>query len=236
MQPYLASAPGRRLQERLTGTPALPAPEDTFAALRACPDPAAVRVVILGQDPYPTPGHAHGLAFSVRPSIVKLPPSLQNIYKELSADLGGAAPTNGCLQAWADQGVLLLNDILTVLPGARLAHAGLGWEELTAQILATALRIAPHVVVIAWGANAQKKLDHTAVFTAIRDRGHTVLTAPHPSPLSAHTGFFGSRPFSQTNAALTAHGLIPVQWIAGVSDEEPANESSSSTAGTKSVV
>jgi uracil-DNA glycosylase len=231
LRPYIASAAGTRLQDRLAAqalaSPVLPAAEDTFAALRACPDPAAVRVIILGQDPYPTAGHAHGLAFSVRTSVVKLPPSLVNIYKELSADLGVAAPTNGCLQSWADQGVLLMNDILTVIQGARLSHAGIGWEELTAQILTTVLQTAPHVVVIAWGANAQKKLEHTGVFKAIRDRGHTVLAAPHPSPLSAHTGFFGSRPFSQANAALTARGLAPIEWVAG---------SSSSTAGTKTVV
>jgi len=234
LRPYIDSAPGKRLQERLAAqalaAPILPAAEDTFAALRACPDPAAVRVVILGQDPYPTTGHAHGLAFSVRPSVLKLPPSLQNIYKELSADLGVAPPTTGSLQSWADQGVLLLNDILTVIQGARLSHAGIGWEELTAQILATVLRSAPHVVVIAWGANAQKKLEHTAVFTAIRDRDHTVLKAPHPSPLSAHTGFFGSRPFSQTNAALTAHSLTPIAWTGVVVS---ADESSSSMADKK---
>lgn len=217
VQPYVSSPAGRRLQERLVAhalqAPVLPAAEDTFAALRACPDPASVRVIILGQDPYPTAGQAHGLAFSVRPSVIKLPPSLVNIYKELAADLGVAAPTSGSLQSWASQGVLLLNDILTVIQGARLSHAGIGWEELTNQILAAVLTTAPHVVLIAWGANAQKKLDHTSVFTAIRDRGHTVLKAPHPSPLSAHNGFFGSRPFSQTNAALTAHGLSPIQWV-----------------------
>jgi ATP-dependent DNA helicase PIF1 len=233
LRPYIASPAGIRLQERLAAqalaAPILPAAEDTFAALRACPDPAAVRVIILGQDPYPTAGHAHGLAFSVRTSVVKLPPSLVNIYKELSADLGVAAPTNGCLQHWADQGVLLMNDILTVIQGARLSHAGIGWEDLTAQILATVLQVAPHVVVIAWGANAQKKLENTAVFKAIRDRGHTVLTAPHPSPLSAHTGFFGSRPFSQTNAALVERGLTSIEWTA-------AAGSSSSMAGMKSVV
>ena len=235
LRPYIASPAGIRLQERLAAqalaAPVLPTAEDTFAALRTCPDPAAVRVIILGQDPYPTAGHAHGLAFSVRTSIVKLPPSLVNIYKELSTDLGVAAPTNGCLLSWATQGVLLLNDILTVIQGARLSHSGIGWEEMTAQILATVLQTAPHVVVIAWGANAQKKLEHTAVFTAIRDRSHTVLTAPHPSPLSAHTGFFGSRPFSQANAALIARGLESINWTSVAASAE----SSSSTAGKKIV-
>lgn len=213
---YLATPTGIRLQERLadhtSSTPIQPAAEDTFAALRACPDPAAIRVVILGQDPYPTAGHAHGLAFSVRPSVLKLPPSLVNIFKEFSADLGVAAPTSGSLMGWAAQGVLLLNDVLTVLQGARLSHAGIGWEELTAKILTTVLESAPHVVIIAWGANAQKKLEHAKIHAALRAKGHTVLRAPHPSPLSAHTGFFGSRPFSQTNAALEARGLAPINW------------------------
>lgn len=214
---YMATPTGIRLQERLTAhtsaTPIQPAAEDIFAALRVCPDPAAVRVVILGQDPYPTAGHAHGLAFSVRPSVLKLPPSLVNIFKEMSADLGVAAPTSGSLIDWATQGVLLLNDILTVLQGARLSHAGIGWEELTAQILTMVLESAPHVVVIAWGANAQKKLEHAKVHAALRAKGHTVLRAPHPSPLSAHSGFFGSRPFSQSNAALEARGLAPIKWV-----------------------
>lgn len=214
VEPFLASPTGRRLAEQLTARAAVsqiaPAPEDVFAALRVCPDPAAVRVVILGQDPYPTAGNAHGLAFSVRPSVTKLPPSLQNIFKELATDLGPATATatSGCLSAWAAQGVLLLNDVLTVTVGAPLSHSGLGWEELTSQILATVLSTAPHVVVIAWGRQAQKKLPAAAAATA----KHTILRAPHPSPLSAHTGFFGSRPFSQTNAALIAHGQEPIHW------------------------
>ena len=183
-----------------------------FAALRACPDPAAVRVIILGQDPYPTAGNAHGLAFSVRPSVAKIPASLQNIYKELATDLGCAAPTTGCLQGWADQGVLLLNDVLTVSIGKPQSHTGQGWEGLTAAIIATVLQTAPHVVLLAWGRFAQKKLDHPTVKPHLAK--HTVLTAPHPSPLSAHTGFFGSRPFSQTNAALIAHGQAPIRWVA----------------------
>lgn len=210
MEPYLESPAGRRLaalvRERMGAGTVAPAGEDIFAALRACPDPAAVRVVILGQDPYHTAGLAHGLAFSVRPSVVKLPPSLVNIYKELAADLDVEAPSTGCLDAWAAQGVLLLNDVLTVTLGAPQSHAGLGWEELTQRLLGAVLTAAPHVVVIAWGRFAQKKLDRKLI------GGHTVLTAPHPSPLSAHTGFFGSRPFSQANAALVAHGQTPIQW------------------------
>jgi uracil-DNA glycosylase len=206
---FLASPAGIRLTEKVSATAAQIAPnsEDVFAALRACPDPAAIRVIILGQDPYPTAGHAHGLAFSVRPAVIKLPPSLQNIYKELVTDLGlDTPPPHGCLQAWADQGVLLLNDALTVTTGAPLSHSGFGWEELTAQILSTVLAAAPHVVIIAWGRFAQKKLEKLAI------ERHTILSAPHPSPLSAHTGFFGSRPFSQTNAALRAHGQSEIAW------------------------
>ena len=187
-----------------------PPAADVFAALRACPDPAAVRVIILGQDPYPTAGNAHGLAFSVRPSVAKIPASLQNIYKELVIDLNCTAPTTGCLQGWADQGVLLLNDVLTVTIGKPQSHSGQGWEALTAAVIATVLQASPHVVLLAWGRFAQKKLDHPAVKPHLAK--HTVLTAPHPSPLSAHTGFFGSRPFSQTNAALTAHGQTPIHW------------------------
>jgi len=207
---YLATPAGVRLSAqvatRMSAGPTAPAPADIFAALHACPDPAAVRVVIIGQDPYHTAGLAHGLSFSVRPAVAKLPPSLQNIYKELAADLACEPPTDGCLQRWADQGVLLLNDVLTVTLGAPQSHAGLGWEELTAQLLHTVLTAAPHVVVIAWGRPAQKKLDRAPL------TNHTVLRAPHPSPLSAHTGFFGSRPFSQANAALIAHGQVPIKW------------------------
>jgi uracil-DNA glycosylase len=211
VDPFLASPTGLHLAEQITAraatAPIAPPSEDVFAALRACPDPAAIRVIILGQDPYPTPGNAHGLAFSVRPSVTKLPPSLQNIYKELASDLGlSTPPASGCLQTWADQGVLLLNDALTVTTGAPLSHSGLGWEKLTAQILATVLEAAPHAVIIAWGRFAQKKLEPAGT------RRHTVLTAPHPSPLSAHTGFFGSRPFSQANVALKAHGQPEIHW------------------------
>jgi ATP-dependent DNA helicase PIF1 len=224
--PFLASPAGRRLQTTLTAraavAPIAPAAEDVFAALRACPDPASCRVIFLGQDPYPTAGHAHGLAFSVRPSVVKLPPSLTNIFKELQSDLSlPSPPSSGSLLPWTAQGVLLLNTVLTVTIGAARSHAGLGWEELTAQLLAAVLQAAPHVVIVAWGNDAQRRLDHPAV--ARHKSRHTILTAPHPSPLSAYTGFFGSRPFSQTNAALTAHGQTPIAWCA---------DSSSCTAGT----
>lgn len=216
VEPYLAGPKGTRLHEQITarcaaGATIAPAPEDVFAALRACPDPAAVRVVILGQDPYPTAGHAHGLAFSVRPTVAKLPPSLKNVYKELASDLSCSEPATGNLQSWADQGVLLLNDVLTVTHGAPLSHAGMGWEDLTTQLLAAVLEAAPHCVILAWGRQAQKKLESAAIRPLLRR--HTILSAPHPSPLSAHTGFFGSRPFSQTNAALKGHGQAEIKWI-----------------------
>ena len=187
-----------------------PSPADVFAALRACPDPSNIRVVILGQDPYPTIGNAHGLAFSIRPTNAKIPPSLQNIFKELTSDLGCSMPTSGNLQAWADQGVLLLNDLLTVTVGKPLSHSGLGWEELTTSLLATVLTAAPHVVVIAWGRPAQKKLSHKMIAPLLSK--HTVIEAPHPSPLSAHTGFFGSKPFSKANAALASKGQTEIRW------------------------
>lgn len=212
----LAKAP--RLEMELaarvaSGAAIQPAPHDVFAALRAVPDPSRVRVVFLGQDPYPTHGLPHGLAFSVRSSVARLPPSLVNIFKEVGTDLGVPPPTNGCLDRWASQGVLLLNDVLTVNVGAPESHAHIGWEEITAQILETVLRESGHVVVIAWGRNAQKKIDARGTAGLISTRGHTVLRSPHPSPLSAHRGFFGSRPFSQTNAALIAHCQAPIQWV-----------------------
>jgi uracil-DNA glycosylase len=215
VEPFLASPAGQRLHEQLTARLSYqtfaPAPDDVFASLRACPDPAAIKVIILGQDPYPTAGHAHGLAFSVRPSVAKLPPSLVNMYKELVVDLGlKEAPATGSLIGWATQGVLLLNTTLTVAVGTPMSHAGLGWEELTAQLLATVLAAAPHVVIVAWGKHAQDRFKVAAVRPFMGK--HTLLAAPHPSPLSAHTGFFGSRPYSQTNAALKAHGQTEILW------------------------
>ena len=187
-----------------------PPSADVFAALRACPDPSNIRVVILGQDPYPTIGNAHGLAFSIRPTNAKIPPSLQNIFKELTSDLGCSMQTSGNLQGWADQGVLLLNDLLTVTVGKPLSHSGIGWEEMTTSLLATVLTAAPHVVVIAWGRPAQKKLSHKMIAPLLSK--HTVIEAPHPSPLSAHTGFFGSKPFSKANAALASKGQTEIRW------------------------
>ena len=180
-----------------------PAPE-VFAALHLTPL-ATTRVVILGQDPYHGPGQAHGLCFSVRPGVA-VPPSLQNIHKELTADLGIPAPRHGNLEAWAGQGVLLLNTTLTVRAGQAASHQGKGWETFTDEVL-RAVNAKPHrVVFVLWGASARRKKSLIDL-----DR-HTVVESAHPSPLSAHNGFFGSRPFSATNAALEAAGLPPIDW------------------------
>lgn len=178
-----------------------PAPQ-RFAALQACA-PEDVRVVILGQDPYPTPGHAHGLAFSVAPEVQPLPRSLANIFKEMQDDLG-ACPANGDLRFWATQGVLLLNTALTVPAGEAGGHARLGWGRLTADVL-DALDGRPRAFLL-WGKPAQA---HAA---RLADPDHLILTSAHPSPLSARRGFFGSRPFSRVNAWLKARGETPINW------------------------
>ncbi|MFO0849250.1 MAG: uracil-DNA glycosylase [Gemmataceae bacterium] len=189
--------------ERAAGD-VFPAEPDVFAALRLTPL-TAVRVVILGQDPYPTPGHAHGLAFSVQPGV-KLPGSLRNIYKELQSDLGIPPAKHGHLTRWAEQGVLLLNSVLTVRSGAAASHANKGWERLTDAVLA-AVNALPHpVVFVLWGAYAQKKA------RLIDPDRHVLIASAHPSPLSARNGFFGSRPFSKVNEALTRLGQKPIDW------------------------
>ncbi|MEO0698425.1 MAG: uracil-DNA glycosylase [Pseudomonadota bacterium] len=169
----------------------------------------AVRVVILGQDPYHGAGQAHGLAFSVMDGV-KVPPSLVNIFKEREADLGLARPSHGNLTRWAEQGVLLLNNTLTVEAGQAGSHAGRGWDAITdACVAAVAERAAPCVFIL-WGSHAKKKAGRIKALGA--NPQHLVLTAPHPSPLSAHSGFFGSKPFSQTNAFLAQHDLAPIDW------------------------
>lgn len=169
----------------------------------------AVRVVILGQDPYHGPGQAHGLAFSV-PEGVRVPPSLVNIYKELESDLGVPRRPHGNLEHWARQGVLLLNNSLTVEAGKAGSHAGLGWDAVTdAAVAAVAARAEPSVFIL-WGSHARKKASRVP---ELADNGtHLVLTSPHPSPLSAHAGFFGSRPFSKANAFLEARDRGPIDW------------------------
>lgn len=164
-----------------------------------------VKAVIIGQDPYHGNQQAHGLSFSVR-SGIRIPPSLNNIYKELQTDLGISPPQHGCLTSWAKQGVLLLNTVLTVRAGQANAHRGKGWELLTDHII-RALNDRPQpVVFILWGNQAMAKS------SMIDDTRHAVITSPHPSPLSAYRGFFGSRPFSKTNQVLIALGQEPIDW------------------------
>ncbi len=181
-----------------------PPPKRIFAALEATPFDK-VRVVILGQDPYHGPGQAHGLCFSV-PDGVPKPPSLQNIFKEIRDDLGLPIPESGNLQHWADQGVLLLNVTLTVAAGQAGSHQGHGWEEFTDAVVKKLNAHREGLVFLLWGAYAQKKGAH------IDRNTHLVLQAPHPSPLSAHNGFFGCRHFSQTNAYLEAKKEQPIDW------------------------
>ena len=183
-----------------------PPTDEVFAAFELTP-PDRVRVLILGQDPYHGPGQAHGLSFSVRKGT-PLPPSLRNIYRELAEDLGQSAPDTGDLSDWARQGVLLLNATLTVRSGEAGSHQGRGWEEFTDGVLRHVATHRPACVFMLWGAWAQKKR-HLA-------GGCTVLSAAHPSPLSAYRGFFGSRPFSHCNEALRQAGEEPIDWL-GVS-------------------
>lgn len=181
-----------------------PPADDIFNAFHLTPLPD-VKVVILGQDPYHEPGQAHGLSFSVMPGV-EIPPSLVNIYQELHDDLGCKIPNNGCLTKWARQGVLLLNTVLTVRAHRAFSHKDIGWQEFTdAAIRVLAGQDRP-LVFILWGRPAQQKA------SMITNPRHLILKSPHPSPLSAYRGFFGSRPFSKTNAYLEANGLTPIDW------------------------
>ena len=175
-----------------------------FAAFDACPFDR-VKVVILGQDPYHEPNQAHGLCFSVN-DHVPFPPSLQNIFKEIASDLGIPVPKSGDLTRWARQGVLLLNATLTVEAHRAASHQGKGWETFTDAVIHKLAEEREHLVFILWGAYAQRKGEF------IDRNRHLVLQSPHPSPLSAHRGFFGNHHFSQTNAYLAAHGIEPIQW------------------------
>jgi len=212
LEPVLASPPLRALggwlrDEEAAGKAIYPPRGSRLAALELTPLDA-VRVVILGQDPYHGEGQAHGLAFSVQRGV-RVPPSLANIYKELHTDLGLAPPRHGHLEAWARQGVLLLNNALTVEAASPGSHQNRGWEALTdAAIAAVAARGEPCVFLL-WGSHAQKK---AARVPGLATGPHLVLKAPHPSPLSAYAGFFGSRPFSQANAFLEAQGRGAIDW------------------------
>jgi uracil-DNA glycosylase len=175
------------------------------AVLRAFARPLAeVRVLVVGQDPYPTPGHAMGLSFSVQPDVRPVPRSLANIFTELVADVGCAPPTSGDLTPWADRGVMLLNRVLTVRPGAPASHRGEGWEAVTDAAIAALVARGGPLVAVLWGRDAQS--------LAPALQGVPTVTSPHPSPLSARTGFFGSRPFSRVDELLAAQGAGPVDW------------------------
>lgn len=181
-----------------------PPAQDLFNAFALTPL-ADVKVVILGQDPYHGDGQAHGLAFSVRPGVA-IPPSLQNIFKELQDDCGCRVPNNGCLEQWARQGVLLLNTVLTVRAHQANSHRGIGWESFTDAVMRILNAQDRPMVFLLWGRPAQSKSQ------MLDNPRHLVLKAPHPSPLSAYQGFFGSRPFSRTNRFLKEAGLCPIDW------------------------
>jgi len=206
--PYMAALREFLVAEKAAGKRIFPASPDWFRALDLTPLDQ-VRVVILGQDPYHGEGQAHGLCFSVKPGT-RTPPSLVNIYKEMESDLGIPRARHGFLEHWAQQGVLLLNAVLTVQMSQAASHQGRGWERFTDAVIRLVNARPEPVVFMLWGSYAQKK----AAFVDSIDRGgrHLVLKAPHPSPLSAHTGFFGSRHFSQANAFLESVGQKPIDW------------------------
>ena len=202
--PYMAALKAFLVSERENGKRIFPKGSEWFHALDVTPLDK-VRVVILGQDPYHGEGQAHGLCFSVQRGV-KPPPSLVNIFKEMRSDLGLEPPSHGNLEAWAKQGVLLLNSVLTVEAGLAASHQGKGWERFTDAVIRLVNDLPRPVVFILWGAYAQKK-------AAFVDRSrHLVLTSAHPSPLSAHNGFFGSKPFSKANEFLVAQGEEPIDW------------------------
>ena len=202
-KPYWAELQAFVAEERARHQ-VFPPAEDVFAALHQTPY-AEVEVLILGQDPYHGPGQAHGLCFSVRPGVA-VPPSLRNILTELRDDLGIDPPGHGCLDAWTRQGVLLLNTSLTVRAHQAASHQRRGWETFTDEVIRAVDAKPERVVFILWGAAARKK---KALIDTSR---HVIVESAHPSPLSAHNGFFGSRPFSRTNDALVAAGRRPIDW------------------------
>lgn len=191
-------------QEAGAGEVILPTPRDIYAALRKTRFDD-VKVLLLGQDPYPTPGMAHGLSFSIPSHIRSFPRSLKNIYKELQDDLGCRIPNNGCLEPWARQGVLLLNTVLTVRAHSANSHRGRGWESITDRIIEVVNEKPVRVVYVLWGGEAKKKRG------LITNPQHVVITCAHPSPLSVRK-FFGSRCFSQVNQALMEAGIDPINW------------------------
>lgn len=212
--PYMASLKSFLLAEKEAGRAIFPKGGEWFRALDLTPLDK-VRVVILGQDPYHGPGQAHGLCFSVKPGV-RTPPSLANIYKEMRDDLGIAPATHGFLEHWAQQGVLLLNSVLTVRMGAAASHQGKGWEQFTDAVIRLVAERPDPVVFMLWGSYAQRK----AAF--VDGSRHLILKAAHPSPLSAHNGFFGCRHFSKANRFLEEHGQPPIDWaLPALSEAEP---------------
>ncbi|NLS52738.1 uracil-DNA glycosylase [Hafnia alvei] len=204
-KPYFHDTLAFVAAERQAGKTIYPPQKDVFNAFRFT-ELNDVKVVILGQDPYHGPNQAHGLSFSVRPGI-PAPPSLMNMYKELKTDIEGfEIPQHGYLKSWAEQGVLLLNTVLTVERGQAHSHAKLGWETFTDKVVAALNEHRSGIVFLLWGAHAQKK------GSIIDTQRHRVLKAPHPSPLSAHRGFLGCHHFSQTNQLLIEQGLAPIDW------------------------
>ena len=206
--PYMAALKAFLVAEKAAGKRIFPRGDEWFRALDMTP-PDKVRVVILGQDPYHGVGQAHGLCFSVKPGVPP-PPSLVNIFKELDSDLGLPRPRHGFLESWAQQGVLLLNSVLTVEMGKAASHQGRGWERFTDAVIRHVAAKPEPVVFLLWGSYAQKK---GAFIDGIEQGGrHLVLKSVHPSPLSAHGGFFGCRHFSQANSFLAERGMVPIDW------------------------
>jgi uracil-DNA glycosylase len=207
--PYMRELRDFLVEQKRAGRVVFPPGDRIFAALDLCPLPD-VKVVIIGQDPYHGPGQAHGLCFSVLPGTPQ-PPSLVNIFKEINTDLGTLeqrlGSDRGCLESWARQGVLLLNAVLTVEHGRAASHQNRGWETFTDRVVEILNAEREHLVFLLWGSYAQKK------GAKVDGSRHCVLTAPHPSPLSAHRGFFGCRHFSMANAYLQAHGRTPIDWF-----------------------
>ncbi len=201
---YMMKLKGFLLNEKKANKVIFPKGEEYFAALNSTPFDK-VKVVIIGQDPYHGFGQAHGLSFSVKPGIA-VPPSLVNIFKELKLDLGIEPPNHGYLQSWANQGVLLLNAVLTVQSGCAGSHQGKGWENFTDSVVRSLDENGSNIVFVLWGAYAQKK------GALINRDNHFVLEGPHPSPLSAHRGFFGSKPFSKINQYLISKGKTAINW------------------------
>ena len=203
-KPYMQSLATFLRAEKSAGKSIYPTGKNIFRALNSTP-PQEVRVVILGQDPYHGPGQAHGLSFSVEKQC-PIPPSLRNIFQEIDNDLGLEVPKHGCLLSWAEQGVLLLNTVLTVEASTPGSHQGKGWEQFTDRVIELVDEVASPSVFMLWGAHAKKKA------TTINENKHCVLVAPHPSPLSAHRGFFGCKHFSMANQFLREHGRREVIW------------------------